>query len=34
MWRDCTASGIWPDYVGGLDVPAWAAGVAPAEEEY
>ena len=34
MWRDCTASGIWPDYVGGLDVPALAAGVAPAEEEY
>lgn len=34
LWRDCTASGIWPDYVGGLDVPAWAAGVAPAEEEY
>ena len=34
MWRDCTASGIWPDYVGGLDVPACAAGVAPAEEEY
>ena len=31
LWRDCDATGIWPDDVGGLEVPRWHV-AEPAEE--
>jgi hypothetical protein len=33
LWRDCDATGIWPDHSGGLDVAGWRLAAGAAVEE-